>query len=159
MHKKEYIIHTLFIILALSIISFMLYIFIINMNLVQIIIFSSILILFFRSFYQPISSHVFLSLFFIFSKKKYEIRKQENSNKYMIVHTLKTFLKPYFYTNKIIDSMFTFFINIMFTDIKYKHKKEFSNDFFIILKRDLEKNDVDHELKNLIRKQKYKQIL
>jgi len=153
MHKKEYLQHIFYTLLMLTIVSFLMAVFIINFSTTQFIIFSIIMIFFFRQAYQPISSHLILLMFFIFSKKKYEIREQTNSYQYMIVRTMvKKPFQPYHYTNIIIDYIFTFFIKIMFKNSKYDHKKDFSNDFFIILKRDIDEEKVDSELMKIKRK-------
>jgi len=159
MHKKEYLQHIFYTLLMLTIVSFLMTVFIINFSTIQFIIFSFIMIFFFRMTYQPISSHLILFVFFIFSKKKYEIREQANSYQYMIVRTMvKKPFQPYHYINIVIDYIFTFFIRIMFKNLKYDHKKDFTNDFFVILKRDIDKDKVDSELVKIKRKQILKEV-
>jgi hypothetical protein len=161
MFIKDYIKHTLFLLFMLLLNSFLLFY---NLDIFQTIIFAVIFILFFRDFYQLIIGSIFNLIFFIFFPKILNIKKQEDG-KYMIIKEIKK-INIFKYLNILIDKIYNIFIklfflmnNSLYLNKHYKYIYLETDLNFIIIKRDLQKDEAEKQLLKYQRLEKLKSVI
>jgi hypothetical protein len=163
MFIKDYIKHTLLLLFMLLLSSFLLFILFYNLDIFQTIIFAVIFILFFRDFYQLIIGSIFNLIFFIFFPKILNIKKQEDG-RYMIIKEIKK-INIFKYLNILIDKIYNIFIKLFFlmnnslhlNKHNYKYLEKDLN--FIIIKRDLQKDEANKQLLKYQRLEKLKSVI